>query len=92
VRLDDPFSLALTLYFTSAAAQVLYPLATSLLLVRGDITPSARCANLTQSVSRTRTIVPKPIGALRIFAIIYAAQAAIGIAAGVAYALWLLYW
>lgn len=90
--LDDPLSLAVTLYFTSGAAQVLCPLATSLLLVRGDVTPSARCANLTQSVSRPRTIVPKPAGVLRVFAIIYAVQAAAGIVAGVAYAVWLLYW
>jgi hypothetical protein len=62
-----------------------------LLLVRGDVTPPTRCANLTQSVSRTRTIVPKSGGVLRIFAIIYVVQAAIGISAGVVYAVWLLY-
>jgi hypothetical protein len=31
-------------------------------------------------------------GALRIFAIVYAVQAALGIITGVAYAVWLLYW
>jgi hypothetical protein len=46
----------------------------------------------------SRTFVPKMTsrfgagGVLRIFAIIYAVQAALGIAAGVAYAVWLLYW
>ncbi len=47
---------------------------------------------MTQSVSRPRTIVPKPAGVLRVFAIIYAVQAAAEIVAGVAYAVWLLYW
>ena len=47
---------------------------------------------MTQTVTRPRTLVPKLSGALRIFAIIYAVQAAIGIAAGVAYAVWLRYW
>ena len=53
---------------------------------------------MTQSVSRARTSVPKMSsrfgagGALRIFAIIYAVQAALGITAGVAYAVWLLHW
>ena len=73
-------------------------MATSLLLVSGDIAPLERCANMTQSVSRARTSVPKMSsrfgagGALRIFAIIYAVQAALGITAGVAYAVWLLHW
>jgi hypothetical protein len=31
-------------------------------------------------------------GAFRIFAIVYVVQATLGIAAGVAYAVWLLYW
>ncbi len=47
---------------------------------------------MTQTASRPRTLVPKSIGTLRIFAIVYAAQAAFGIAAGVGYAMWLLYW
>ena len=56
------------------------------------------CANMTQSVSRALIFVPKLSsrfgagGALRIFAILYAAQAGLGITAGVAYAVWLLYW
>ena len=32
------------------------------------------------------------MAALRILAVIYFVQAAVGIAAGVAYAVWLLYW
>jgi hypothetical protein len=43
-------------------------------------------------MSRARIGVPKPSGALRMFAIIYAVQAAIGICAGVVYAVWLLCW
>ena len=53
---------------------------------------------MTQSASRARAFVPKMVsrfgagGALRIFAIVYVAQAALGITTGVAYAVWLLYW
>jgi hypothetical protein len=60
-------------------------------------TLSARYANMTQSVSRARTFVPKMSSrfgardALRTFAILYALQAFIGITTGVAYAVWLLY-
>jgi len=32
------------------------------------------------------------MAALRIFAVIYVVQAAVGIATGVGYAVWLLYW
>jgi hypothetical protein len=51
-----------------------------------------------QPASRARAFVPKMAsrfgagGALRIFAIVYAVQAALGIITGVAYAVWLLYW
>jgi hypothetical protein len=53
---------------------------------------------MTQSASRARAFVPKMAsqfgagGALRIFAIVYAVQATLGIVTGVAYAVWLLYW
>jgi hypothetical protein len=47
---------------------------------------------MTHTVSGPRTLVPKPSGALRIFAIVYAAQAVFGITVGVGYAVWLLYW
>jgi hypothetical protein len=52
---------------------------------------------MTQSPSRARAFVPKMAsrfgagGALRIFAIVYAIQATLGITTGVAYAVWLLY-
>jgi len=75
-------------------------MATSLLLGRGDITLLARCANMRQSVSHARTFVPKMLSrfgaggalTLRILGIIYVVQAAIGITAGVVYAVRLLYW
>ena len=74
-------------------------MATFLLLVSGDIAPLARCANMTQSANRARTFVPKlssRFGAgsatLRILGVVYVVQAALGITAGVAYAMWLLYW
>jgi len=53
---------------------------------------------MTQSAGRARAFVPRMAsrfgagGALRIFAIVYAVQATLGIATGVAYAVWLLYW
>jgi hypothetical protein len=37
-------------------------------------------------------IRPSYFGTLRIFAVIYVVQAGIGTVAGVAYAVWLLYW
>jgi hypothetical protein len=69
-----------------------------LLLVSGDIAPLARCANMAQSVNRARTFVPRltsRFGAgsamLRILGVAYVVQAALGITAGVAYAIWQLY-
>jgi hypothetical protein len=53
---------------------------------------------MTQSASPARTLALKISSrfgtgrVLSIFAVIYAVQAAFGITAGVAYAVWLLYW
>jgi hypothetical protein len=75
-------------------------MAPSLLLGRGDIILLAGCANMRQSVNHALTFVPKMLSrfgaggalTLRILGVIYVVQAAIGITAGVAYAVHLLYW
>jgi hypothetical protein len=56
--------------------------------------------NMGQLVSLTRTLAPRLLPVLgqggaraaRILIVIYFAQAGVGIAAGVTYAVWLLYW
>ena len=52
---------------------------------------ATRASGYLDRVGSTNAPVPKPGGALRIFTIIYVVQAAIGISAGVVYAVWLLY-
>jgi hypothetical protein len=83
-----------------ARSPVRVAMATSLLFSRGDIIPLARCANMRQSVSHARTFVPKMLSrfgaggalTLRVLGVLYVVQAAIGITAGIAYAVRLLYW
>jgi len=84
----------------TAAAEARPPMATFLLVGRGDIHLRRKCANMTQSVSKPVHSVGAVscFGAggvmtkLRILAIIYVVQAGIGIATGFAYAVWLMYW
>ncbi len=70
---------------------LLTTLATFLLPLEGDIHLGRKCAGMKQSPG-SGPIRPSYFGTLRIFAVIYIAQAGIGTVAGVAYAVWLLYW
>jgi hypothetical protein len=85
----------------SGAVRGWRPLATSLLLRSRNVSSRATRVNMGQFASLISTFAPRLLPALgqvgskralRIFAFIYIIQAILGIATGVVYAVWLLYW